>query len=193
VRAVWACGSDPPCSTGSLAFVYNREVSEKREFELARVWTCNKLQGFCARVLCGILPVLEWRSEMLVMAFAGRAVSATWIELIIGESEVRFESTSISWPNAITDAGGIIELSVFLLQEPPPPHALWEAIALVLSNVLWFSSQYYFKVPAAVLVKLPCSSNEATKVVALSSPAAERLIHACQIRTSSSLKVTSHG
>lgn len=80
------------------------------------------------------------------------------------------ESASISWPNAIADAGGIIELSELLLQvDPQPPHALWEAAALVLSNVLRFSSQYYFKVPAAVLVKLLRSSNEATVVVALSA------------------------
>jgi hypothetical protein len=48
----------------------------------------------------------------------------------------KFESAFISWP----DAGGIIELSALILQEPPPPHALWEAATLVLSNMLRFSS-----------------------------------------------------
>ena len=80
------------------------------------------------------------------------------------------ESASNSWPNAVADAGGIIELSALMLQtDPQPPHALWEAAALVLSNVLRFSSQYFVKVPVAVLVKLMRSSNEATVVVALSA------------------------
>ncbi|KAH9307905.1 hypothetical protein KI387_035816, partial [Taxus chinensis] len=80
------------------------------------------------------------------------------------------ESASVSWPNAIADAGGIIELTKVLLQvDPQPPHALWESAALVLSNVLRFSSQYYLKVPLAVLVKLLRSRSEQTVVVSLSA------------------------
>ncbi|XP_057858673.2 protein CELLULOSE SYNTHASE INTERACTIVE 1 isoform X1 [Cryptomeria japonica] len=80
------------------------------------------------------------------------------------------ESASASWPNSIADAGGIIELSKVLLQvDPQPSHALWESAALVLSNVLRFSSQYYLKVPLAVLVKLLRSSSEQTVVVSLSA------------------------
>jgi hypothetical protein len=78
------------------------------------------------------------------------------------------ESASLSWPNAIADAGGIIELSKVILQvDPQPPHVLWESAALVLSNVLHYSSQYYLKVPLAVLVKLLRSSFEQTVVVSL--------------------------
>lgn len=80
------------------------------------------------------------------------------------------ESASATWPNSIADAGGIIELSKVLLQvDPQPPPALWESAALVLSNVLCFSSQYYLKVPLAVLVKLLRSSSEQTVVVSLSA------------------------
>eukprot|EP01018_Ginkgo_biloba_P019292 Gb_18151 [translate_table: standard] len=80
------------------------------------------------------------------------------------------ESASVSWPNAVADAGGIFELSKVILQvDPQPPHALWESAALVLSNVLRFSSQYYLKVQIAVLVKLLRSSCEQTVVVSLSA------------------------
>ncbi|BBN12529.1 hypothetical protein MPTK1_5g20900 [Marchantia polymorpha subsp. ruderalis] len=80
------------------------------------------------------------------------------------------ESASNSWPNAVYDAGGITELSKVILQvDPQPPHAVWETAALVLSNVLRFSSPYYLKVPIAVLVKLLRSSSEPTVVVALNA------------------------
>ncbi|GLJ09423.1 hypothetical protein SUGI_0109450 [Cryptomeria japonica] len=78
------------------------------------------------------------------------------------------ENASISWPNAIAEAGGIMELSKVILQvDPRPPHSLWESAASVISNVLRFSSQYYFKVPLSVLVELLRSSSETTVAVAL--------------------------
>eukprot|EP00246_Nothoceros_aenigmaticus_P011723 TRINITY_DN3316_c0_g1_i1.p1 TRINITY_DN3316_c0_g1~~TRINITY_DN3316_c0_g1_i1.p1 ORF type:complete len:1583 (+),score=374.80 TRINITY_DN3316_c0_g1_i1:393-4751(+) len=80
------------------------------------------------------------------------------------------EFASYSWPNAVADAGGITELSKIMVQtELLPPHPVWEAGALVLSNVLRFSSQYSLKLPVAVLVKLLRSASEATVVVALSA------------------------
>ncbi|CAM6095033.1 unnamed protein product [Calypogeia fissa] len=80
------------------------------------------------------------------------------------------ESASNSWPNAVAEAGGITELSKVIVQvDPQPPHAVWETAALVLSNVLRFSSPYYLKVPVAVLVKLLRSSADATVVVALNA------------------------
>ncbi|KAL2624510.1 hypothetical protein R1flu_008755 [Riccia fluitans] len=80
------------------------------------------------------------------------------------------ESASNSWPNAVYDAGGITELSKVILQtDPQPPHALWETAALVLANVLRFSSPYYMKVPVAVLVKLLRSSSEPTVTVSLNA------------------------
>ncbi|KAJ7541840.1 hypothetical protein O6H91_10G079100 [Diphasiastrum complanatum] len=80
------------------------------------------------------------------------------------------EWVSTSWPNAVADADGIMELSKAIVQvDPQPPHALWESAALVLSNVLRFSSQYFHKVPVPVLVKLLHSTSEATVVVSLSA------------------------
>ncbi|KAH7422106.1 hypothetical protein KP509_13G090700 [Ceratopteris richardii] len=80
------------------------------------------------------------------------------------------EKASKSWPNAVADAGGIIELSKVIVQsDPQPPHALWESAAYVLSNILRFSSQYYLHVPLAVLVRLLKSTSEATVVIALNA------------------------
>ncbi|XP_077214224.1 CELLULOSE SYNTHASE INTERACTIVE 3 [Tasmannia lanceolata] len=80
------------------------------------------------------------------------------------------ESISMSWPKAVADAGGIFELSKVIIQdEPQPPHALWESAALVLSNVLRFNSEYYFKVPLVVLVRMLHSRFETTITVALSA------------------------
>lgn len=80
------------------------------------------------------------------------------------------ENISISWPKAVADAGGIFELAKVIIQvDPQPPHALWESAALVLSNVLRFNSEYYFKVPLVVLVKMLHSSVESTVTVALNA------------------------
>ncbi|XP_020524523.1 protein CELLULOSE SYNTHASE INTERACTIVE 3 isoform X2 [Amborella trichopoda] len=80
------------------------------------------------------------------------------------------ESISTSWPSAVADAGGVYELSKVIVQEDPqPPHALWESAALVLSNVLRCNSQYYFKVPLVVLVRLLHSTLEGTIMVALNA------------------------
>lgn len=80
------------------------------------------------------------------------------------------ERASKSWPNAVADAGGIIELSKVIMQvNPQPPHALWESAAYVISNILRFSSQYYLHVPLAVLVRLLKSTSEATVVVSLNA------------------------
>eukprot|EP00250_Pteridium_aquilinum_P021586 c25167_g1_i2 orf=367-6780(+) len=80
------------------------------------------------------------------------------------------ERASKSWPNAVADAGGIVELSKVIMQaNPQPPHALWESAAYVISNILRFSSQYYLQVPLAVLVGLLKSTSEATVVVSLNA------------------------
>eukprot|EP00250_Pteridium_aquilinum_P021587 c25167_g2_i1 orf=475-6879(+) len=80
------------------------------------------------------------------------------------------ERASKSWPNAVADAGGIIELSKVIVQaDPQPPHALWESAAYVLSNILRFSSQYYLQVPLAVLVRLLKSTSEASVVISLNA------------------------
>uniref|UniRef100_A0A1D1XP97 U-box domain-containing protein 13 n=1 Tax=Anthurium amnicola TaxID=1678845 RepID=A0A1D1XP97_9ARAE len=80
------------------------------------------------------------------------------------------ESISMSWPKAVADAGGIFELSKVIVQDDPhPSHALWESAALVLSNVLHFNAEYYFKVPLVVLVRLLQSMLESTVTIALSA------------------------
>ncbi|KAF5735495.1 hypothetical protein HS088_TW15G01002 [Tripterygium wilfordii] len=80
------------------------------------------------------------------------------------------EKISTSWPKAVADAGGIFELAKVIIQEDPqPPHALWESAALVLSNVLRFKAEYYFKVPVIVLVKMLHSTIESTITVALNA------------------------
>ncbi|KAK1433346.1 hypothetical protein QVD17_10256 [Tagetes erecta] len=78
------------------------------------------------------------------------------------------ESISLSWPSAVADAGGIFELAKVIIQDDPQPsHALWESAALVLSNVLRFDVDYYFRVPIVVLVKMLNSNVEPTILVAL--------------------------
>ncbi|XP_024020740.1 protein CELLULOSE SYNTHASE INTERACTIVE 3 [Morus notabilis] len=80
------------------------------------------------------------------------------------------EKISTSWPKAVADAGGIFELAKVIIQDDPqPPHALWESAALVLSNVLRFNAEYYFKVPVVVLVKMLHSTLESTITVALNA------------------------
>ncbi|XVE95518.1 hypothetical protein REPUB_Repub02eG0104300 [Reevesia pubescens] len=80
------------------------------------------------------------------------------------------EKISASWPKAVADAGGIFELAKVIIQDDPqPPHVLWESAALVLSNVLRFNAEYYFKVPLIVLVKMLHSTLESTITVALNA------------------------
>ncbi|WJX10223.1 Protein CELLULOSE SYNTHASE INTERACTIVE 3 [Trifolium repens] len=80
------------------------------------------------------------------------------------------EKISTSWPKAVADAGGIYELAKVIIQDDPQPsHALWESAALVLSNVLHSNTDYYFKVPVVVLVKLLHSTLESTISIALNA------------------------
>ncbi|XP_065881120.1 protein CELLULOSE SYNTHASE INTERACTIVE 3 [Euphorbia lathyris] len=80
------------------------------------------------------------------------------------------EKISTSWPKVVADAGGIFELAKVINQDDPePPLELWETAALVLSNVLSFNAQYYFKVPLVVLVKMLQSTLESTIKVALNA------------------------
>ncbi|CAK9168746.1 unnamed protein product [Ilex paraguariensis] len=80
------------------------------------------------------------------------------------------ENISLSWPKAVADAGGIFELAKVIVQDDPqPPHALWESAALVLSNVLRFNADYYFRVPLLVLIRMLHSTLESTIMVALNA------------------------
>ncbi|PWA49897.1 U-box domain-containing protein 13 [Artemisia annua] len=78
------------------------------------------------------------------------------------------ESVSLSWPSAVAAAGGIFELAKVIMQDNlQPSDALWESAVLVLSNVLRFDSDYYFRVPVLVLVKMLKSNVESSITVAL--------------------------
>ncbi|XP_051124073.1 protein CELLULOSE SYNTHASE INTERACTIVE 3 isoform X2 [Andrographis paniculata] len=80
------------------------------------------------------------------------------------------ENVSLSWPKAVSDAGGIFELSKVIIQEDPlPPEALWESAALVLTNILQSDADYYLNIPAVALVKMLHSSHEGTVKVALNA------------------------
>ncbi|WCJ44383.1 Armadillo/beta-catenin-like repeat C2 calcium/lipid-binding domain (CaLB) protein [Euphorbia peplus] len=80
------------------------------------------------------------------------------------------EKISTSWPKVVADAGGIFELAKVINQDDPEPTVeLWETAALVLSNVLSFNAQYYFKVPLLVLVRMLQSTLESTIKVALNA------------------------
>lgn len=80
------------------------------------------------------------------------------------------ESISLSWPKAVYDAGGLVELSKVIIQEKPlPPVDLWESAALVLSNLLRSDSGYYLHIPAETLVKMLYSSAENTVKAALNA------------------------
>ncbi|XP_075089019.1 protein CELLULOSE SYNTHASE INTERACTIVE 3-like isoform X1 [Nicotiana tabacum] len=80
------------------------------------------------------------------------------------------ENISLSWPKAVADAGGIFELAKVIVQDDPvPPVALWESAAMVLCNVLCSNSDYYFKLPLVVLVKMLHSTVESTVTLALNA------------------------
>ncbi|KAG6388657.1 hypothetical protein SASPL_150089 [Salvia splendens] len=80
------------------------------------------------------------------------------------------ESISFSWPKAVYDAGGIVEISKVLVQNNPlPPVDLWESAAVVLSNILRSDSGYYLRVPADALVKMLYSTAENTIKAALNA------------------------
>ncbi|KAJ9146274.1 hypothetical protein P3X46_028560 [Hevea brasiliensis] len=80
------------------------------------------------------------------------------------------EKISTSWPKVVADAGGIFEVAKVIIQDDPqPPLELWETACLVLSNVLCFNAEYYFKVPLVVLVRMLHSTLESTIKVALNA------------------------
>ncbi|XP_009801158.1 protein CELLULOSE SYNTHASE INTERACTIVE 3 isoform X1 [Nicotiana sylvestris] len=80
------------------------------------------------------------------------------------------ESISLSWPKEVADAGGIFELAKVIVQDDPqPPDTLWESAAMILCNVLRSNSDYYFKVPLVVLVKILHSTAESTVTLALNA------------------------
>ncbi|KAH6782643.1 CELLULOSE SYNTHASE INTERACTIVE 3 [Perilla frutescens var. frutescens] len=80
------------------------------------------------------------------------------------------ENISLSWPKAVYDAGGIVELSKVIVQDNPlPPVDLWESAALVLSNILRSDAEYYPRIPVEALVKMLYSSTENTIKAALNT------------------------
>ncbi|CAN1768305.1 Protein CELLULOSE SYNTHASE INTERACTIVE 3 [Linum perenne] len=75
-----------------------------------------------------------------------------------------------NWPKEVVDAGGIFQLSKIIVQDDPEPSLeLWEAAALILSNLLRFNNEYYFKIPLLVLVRMLQSTVESTIQVVLNA------------------------
>ncbi|KAH9307091.1 hypothetical protein KI387_011495 [Taxus chinensis] len=125
-----------------------------------------------AELLSYLLAEEHFRCDTLTQQAVAALVqlAGIGIESLQEKAIKALEHASVSWPNAIADADGIIQLSKVILQvDPRPSYSLWESAAVVISNVLRFSSQYYFKVPLAVLVELLRSSSEATVAVSLSA------------------------
>ncbi|CAI0600497.1 unnamed protein product [Linum tenue] len=80
------------------------------------------------------------------------------------------ERISTSWPKEVVDAGGIYEISKIIIQDDPEPTLeLWEAAALIISNLLQFNAEYYYRVPLIVLVRMLQSTLESTIKVALNA------------------------
>ncbi|KAL7131842.1 hypothetical protein ABFS83_12G032600 [Erythranthe nasuta] len=80
------------------------------------------------------------------------------------------EKISLNWPKAVSDAGGIFELSKVIIQdEPLPSEALWESAASILSTLLQLNTEYYLDVPVVALVRMLRSSLDNTIKVALNA------------------------
>lgn len=78
------------------------------------------------------------------------------------------ETASTVLPQAVAEAGGILEVSKVITQlEPLPPHELWESACSVVCNILQFSPMYYWQVPVDAFVRMLQSDNESTIVVSL--------------------------
>ncbi|KAI5057613.1 hypothetical protein GOP47_0027628, partial [Adiantum capillus-veneris] len=78
------------------------------------------------------------------------------------------ETASTVLPQAVAEAGGILEASKIITQlEPLPPHELWESASLVVCNVLQFSPMFFWQVPVDTFVRMLQSENESTIVISL--------------------------
>ncbi|KAJ8450303.1 hypothetical protein Cgig2_004760 [Carnegiea gigantea] len=130
------------------------------------------IQQLSSELLCHLLAQDHFQQDITTKNAVIPLVQLAGIGILnLQQTAVKaLEKISLMWPKAIADAGGIFELSKVIIQDDPqPPHSLWESAALILSNVLRMSIEYYFEVPLVVLVKMLHSSNESTITVALNA------------------------
>lgn len=130
------------------------------------------IQQLSSELLCHLLAQEHFQQDITTKGAIIPLVQIAGIaNLNLQQTAVKaLEKISLIWPKAIAEAGGIFELSKVIIQDDPQPsHSLWESAALVLSNVLKVSVEYYFEVPLVVLVKLLHSSQESTVSVALNA------------------------
>ncbi|XP_057533328.1 protein CELLULOSE SYNTHASE INTERACTIVE 3 isoform X1 [Amaranthus tricolor] len=130
------------------------------------------IQQLSSELLCHLLAQDHFQQDTTTKGAIIPLVQIAGIaNLNLQQTAVKaLEKMSLIWPKAIADAGGIFELSKVIIQDDPqPPHSLWESAALVLTNVLHVSVEYYFEVPLVVLVKLLHSSQESTVSMALNA------------------------
>jgi len=130
------------------------------------------IQQLSSELLCHLLAQEHFQQDITTKNAVIPLVQLAGIGILnLQQTAVKaLEKISLMWPKAIADAGGIFELSKVIIQDDPqPPHSLWESAALILSNVLRVSIDYYFEVPLVVLVKMLHSSNESTITVALNA------------------------
>ncbi|XP_021858503.1 protein CELLULOSE SYNTHASE INTERACTIVE 3 [Spinacia oleracea] len=130
------------------------------------------IQQLSSELLCHLLAQEHFQQDITTKGAIIPLVQIAGIaNLNLQQTAVKaLEKISLIWPKAIADAGGIFELSKVIIQDDPQPsHSLWESAALVLSNVLNVSVEYYFEVPLVVLVRLLHSSQDSTVIVALNA------------------------
>ncbi|XP_058089921.1 protein CELLULOSE SYNTHASE INTERACTIVE 3-like [Magnolia sinica] len=130
------------------------------------------IQQLGTELLSHILAHEQFQQDITTKNAVGPLVQLAGIGILnLQQTAIKaLESISTNWPKAVADAGGIFELSKVILQDDQQlSHALWESAMLVLSNILQFNSEYYFKVPLVVLVKMLHSTMETTITVALSA------------------------
>lgn len=130
------------------------------------------IQQLSTDLLSHLLEQEDFKQDIKTMNATIPLVQLAGIGILnLQETAVKaLENISLSWPEAVADAGGILELSRVILQDNPrPSDALWELAAVVLCNVLQFNADYYFKVPIEVLVRILHSTSEGTFTLALNA------------------------
>ncbi|XP_019085632.1 PREDICTED: uncharacterized protein LOC104715869 [Camelina sativa] len=128
------------------------------------------IQQLGAELLSHFLTMEDFQQDITTQSAVLPLVRLAGIGILsLQETAIKaLEKISASWPKAVLDAGGIFELSKVILQEDPqPPLDLWESAAFVLSNILQYDVECFFRVELPVLVKLLFSTIESTVLLAL--------------------------
>lgn len=130
------------------------------------------IQQLCMELLSHLLAQEHFKKDITTKSAIVPLVHLAGISMFnIQQTAIKaLENISLSWPKAVYDAGGIVELSKVVVQNNPlPPVDLWESAALVLSNFLRSGDEYYIHIPAEALVKLLYSTVPNTVKAALNA------------------------